>query len=137
LAPYPERNPNAFSGNPRRMKPPRRRSLTLASQQKSFLCFSFARAGCLLLKGKECFAWLCSDRAGRWGWPLLYLLGRLGIPPPNPLLPSRPRVGGRIFWRRQIEILPLPHPPGARASWWNSLEEYQYRKIILYRTILQ
>jgi hypothetical protein len=26
------------------MKPPHRRSLTLASQQKNFLCFSFARA---------------------------------------------------------------------------------------------
>jgi hypothetical protein len=45
-APYSERNPNAFPANPRRMKPPRRRSLMLASQQKSFLCFSdFARAG--------------------------------------------------------------------------------------------
>jgi len=44
------------------MKPPRRRSLTLASQQKSFLCFSdFARAGFFLLKGKEnFFAGLCS-----------------------------------------------------------------------------
>jgi len=40
---------------------PRRRSLTLASQQKSFLCFSFARAGLFLLKGKEnFFAGLCS-----------------------------------------------------------------------------
>jgi hypothetical protein len=37
LAPHPERNPNPFSGNPRRMKPPRRRSLTLASQPKNFL----------------------------------------------------------------------------------------------------
>jgi len=33
-APYPERNPNAFSANSRRMKPPRRRSLTLAAKQK-------------------------------------------------------------------------------------------------------
>jgi len=40
---------------------PRRRSLTLASQQKSFLCFSFARAGFFLLKGKEnFFAGFCS-----------------------------------------------------------------------------
>ena len=33
MAPYPERNPNAFSGNPRRVKPPRRCSLTLAAKQ--------------------------------------------------------------------------------------------------------
>jgi hypothetical protein len=40
---------------------PRRRSLTLASQQKSFLCFSFVRAGFVLLKGKEnFFAGFCS-----------------------------------------------------------------------------
>jgi len=40
---------------------PRRRSLTLASQQKSFLCLSFARAGFFLLKGKEnFFAGFCS-----------------------------------------------------------------------------
>jgi len=38
------------------MKPPRRRLLTLASQQKSFLRISdFARAQFFLLKGKENF----------------------------------------------------------------------------------
>jgi len=56
------------------MKPPRRRSLPLAAQQKSFLCISdFVRAGFFLLKGKEnFFAGLCSDRARRRGWPLFY-----------------------------------------------------------------
>jgi len=45
-------------------------------------------------------------------------VGRLGIPPPNPLLPSRPRLGGRIFWRgyysnkddRIVIIVPIPNP---------------------------
>jgi len=54
--------------------PPRRRSLPLATQQKSFLCFSwFAHAGFFLLKGKEnFFAGFCSQRAGRRAWPLLF-----------------------------------------------------------------
>jgi hypothetical protein len=48
-------------GNETATDSPRRRSLTLASQQKSFLCFSFARAGFFLLKGKEnFFAGFCS-----------------------------------------------------------------------------
>src|SRR3989344_1057996 len=45
-----------FLNETRPRKPPRRRSLTLASQQKSFLCISdFARARFFLLKGKENF----------------------------------------------------------------------------------
>jgi len=60
---------------------PRRRSLTLASQQKSFLCFSFARAGFFLLKRKEnFFAGFCSERAGGGAGTL----GRGGIPPTPP-----------------------------------------------------
>ena len=45
---------------------PRRRSLTLASQQKSFLRISFARAGFFLLKGTENFllASASSDAGG-------------------------------------------------------------------------
>ena len=84
--PHPERNPNAFSGNPRRMKPPRRRSLALATQQKSFLCISdFARAGFFLLKGKEnFFAGFCSQRAGRRDWPLFFARTRRNSPPTPP-----------------------------------------------------
>src|SRR3989338_3471076 len=56
VAPHPERNPNAFSGNPRRMKPHRRRSLTFAAPQKNTLCsFRFARARFLLLLMKRVF----------------------------------------------------------------------------------
>jgi len=49
---------------------PRRRSLMLATQQKSFLCISdFARPRFFLLKGKEnFFAGFCSERAGRRGF---------------------------------------------------------------------
>ena len=79
--------------------PPRRRSLTLATPKKSFVrIFGFARVRFFLLKGKQNFSLVfCSERAG--GWALRTSLGRLGIPPPNPLLPSRPRFGKRIFWR--------------------------------------
>src|SRR3990167_9267785 len=80
--------------------PPRRRSLTLATPQKSFLCISdFARAGFFLLKGKQnFFVVFCSERAG--GGAFRTSLGRLGIPPPNPLLPSRPRTRGQVFCLR-------------------------------------
>ena len=80
--------------------PPRRRSLTLATPQKSFLCISdFARAGFFLLKGKQIFfVVFCSERAG--GGAFRTSLGRLGIPPPNPLLPSRPRTRGQVFCLR-------------------------------------
>ena len=45
-----------FLNETRPRKPPRRRSLTLASQQKRFLCISdFARARFFFLKGKENF----------------------------------------------------------------------------------
>ena len=56
-----------FLNETRPRKPARRRSLSLATQQKSFLRFSwFARAGFLFLKGKEnFFAGFCSERAGR------------------------------------------------------------------------
>jgi len=50
---------------PEQRKPPRRRSLTLASPQKSFVCgFRYARAR-FFLKGKQNFSVVsCSDRAG-------------------------------------------------------------------------
>ena len=81
------------------MKPPRRRSLTLASQQKSFLCFSFARAGFFLLKGKEnFFAGFCSQRAGRRDWPLFF--EREWRNSPHTPLPPFPFGDGRNFWRR-------------------------------------
>ncbi|MFH2004841.1 MAG: hypothetical protein ABIK27_08960 [Bacteroidota bacterium] len=83
---------------------PRRRSLSLATPQKSFVrIFGFARAGFFLLKGKQNFSVVfCSERAG--GGALRTSLGRLGIPPPNPLLPSRPRFGKRFF-RRRISVV--------------------------------
>ena len=91
-----------FLTETRPRKPPRRRSRSLprtelrsgaglASQQKSFLCFSFARAGLVvslsnpffLLKGKEnFFAGFCSERAG--GGAGLYFLPRQGGIPPTP-----------------------------------------------------
>src|SRR3989344_6664082 len=90
----PGQNPNFLSNESRRMKPPRRRSLTLAAPQKNTLCsFHFARAGFFLLKGKECFAWLCSERAGGGAGLFLYSLGRLGIPPPQPH-PAEPSSRG-------------------------------------------
>jgi len=75
---------------------PRRRSLTLASQQKSFLCFSFARAEFFLLKGKEnFFAGFCSLRAGRRGSN-----ARARRNSPHTPLPPRPRFGGEKFLRQ-------------------------------------
>src|SRR3989344_463819 len=105
MAPHPERNPNAFSGNTRRMKPPRRRSLPLASQQKSFLYVSdFARAGFFLPrlrrdfggqgKGKEnFFAGFCSQRAGRLDWPLFFARTRRNSPHPPSAVFLRGRTG--------------------------------------------
>ncbi|MDE2439281.1 MAG: hypothetical protein KGN01_07880 [Patescibacteria group bacterium] len=78
---------------------PRRRSLTLASQQKSFLCFSFARAGFSLLKGKEnFFAGFCSERAGRRGCPQ-FDFARARRNSPHTPLPPRPRFGGEKILR--------------------------------------
>jgi hypothetical protein len=59
-----------FLNETRPRKPARRRSLSLATQQKSFLRISdFARAGFFLLKGKEnFFAGFCSQRAGGRGF---------------------------------------------------------------------
>ena len=81
-------------------KSARRRSLPLATQQKSFLCVSdFARARFFLLKGKEnFFAGFCSERAGRRAWPLFFARTRRkggvgGIPPCS-------CGDGRDFWRR-------------------------------------
>ena len=75
------------------MKPSHRRAGNRHAPQKSFLCFSrFARARFFLLKGKEnFFVLLCSDEQGG-GDGLCLSLGRGGIPPPNPLLPPRPRT---------------------------------------------
>jgi|GEM_PF-6403666 len=83
-------------------KPPRRRSLTLATPQKSFVCdFPFARDPFFPLKGKQNFSVVsCSDEQGGGAGYFLFPLGRDGIPPPNPLLPPRPRLDGRNFWRR-------------------------------------
>jgi len=90
------------------MKLPRRRSLMLASQQKSFLCVSdFARVGFFLLKGKVRFsARLCSDEQG--GGASLRL-GRLGIPPLNP--PAEPSSLGRAdFLAADLFFLALAPP---------------------------
>ena len=78
--------------------PPRRRSLTLATPQKSFLhIFYFARPRFFLLKGKEnFFAGLCSERAGRRG----FASARARRNSPHTPLPPRPRLGWRNFLRR-------------------------------------
>jgi len=77
--------------------PPRRRSLPLATQQKSFLYISdFARAGFFLLKGQEnFFAGFCSERAGRRG----FASARARRNSPHTPLPPRPRFGGEKFLR--------------------------------------
>src|SRR3989344_3328742 len=90
------------------MKPPRRRSLTLAAPQKNTPCsFHFARAGLVvslsnpffLLKGKEnFFAGFCSQRARRRGWPLFFARTRRNSPPTP--LPPFPCGDGRDSWRR-------------------------------------
>ena len=81
-------------------KPARRRSLPLATQQKSFLCISdFARTGFFLLKGKEnFFAGFCSERAGRRDWPLFFARTRRNSP--HTPLPPCSCGDGRDFWRR-------------------------------------
>ena len=75
--------------------PPRRRSLTLATPQKSFLhIFYFARARFFLLKGKEnFFAGLCSERAGRRG----FASARARRNSPHTPLPPRPRLDWLFF----------------------------------------
>src|SRR3990167_7300767 len=77
--------------------PPRRRSLTLATQQKSFLrIFYFARARFFLLKGKEnFFAGFCSERAGWRG----FASARARRNSPHTPLPPRPRLGWPFFRR--------------------------------------
>ena len=89
--------------------PPRRRSLTLATPQKSFLrIFYFARARFFLprlrrgfggqVKGKEnFFAGLCSERAGRRG----FASARARRNSPHTPLPPRPRFRRRFFRRTQ------------------------------------
>ena len=76
--------------------PPRRRSLTLATQQKRFLrIFYFARARFFLprlrrgfggqVKGKEnFFVVFCSERAGRRGFASTRARGGMTPPPPPP-----------------------------------------------------
>jgi len=81
--------------------PPRRRSLTLATPQKSFLhIFYFARARFFLLKGKEnFFAGLCSERAGRRG----FASARARRNSPHTPLPPRPRLDW-LFFRRNLRV---------------------------------
>ena len=84
--------------------PPSRRSLTLATPQKSFLyIFYFARP-IFFLKGKEnFFAGLYSKRAGRRVRSLSACWrtsARARRNSPHALLPPRPRLGWRNFWRR-------------------------------------
>ena len=77
--------------------PPRRRSLTLAIPQKSFLhIFYFSPARFFLLKGKEnFFAGFCSERAGRRG----FASARARRNSPHTPLPPRPRFRRRFFQR--------------------------------------
>ena len=109
--------------------PPRRRSLTLATQQKSFLhIFYFAHARFFLLKGKEnFFAGFCSERAGRRG----FASARARRNSPHAPLPPRPRFGYRrnLYFASQNapqekEVLPLPQPTRARATIRNSLDDF-------------
>src|SRR3989344_701821 len=108
-----------FLNETRPRKPARRRSLPLATQQKSFLRISdFARAVFFLLKGKEnFFAGFCSQRAGRRAWPLFFARTRRNSP--HTPLPPFPCSDGRNFWRRQISF-PCP-TTRARKSLRNSL----------------
>ena len=75
-----------FLTETRPRKPARRRSLPLATQQKSFLCISdFERARFFLLKGKEnFFAGFCSLRAERRAWPLFFARTPRNSPPHTP-----------------------------------------------------
>ena len=126
------------------MKPPRRRSLTLAAPQKNTPCsFHFARAGLVvslsnpffLLKGKEnFFAGFCSQRARRRGWPLFFARTRRNSP--HTPLPPRPRFSRRrnLYFAKQNEpqrFLPLPHPPSARATTRNSLFDLRFYFVLL------
>jgi hypothetical protein len=89
-----------FLTETRPRKPARRRSLQLATQQKSFLCISdFARAGFFLLKGKEnFFVGFCSERAGRRGWPLFFARTRRNSPHTLPFFSA-------VFLRGRTEFL--------------------------------
>ena len=108
-----------FLNETRPRKQARRRSLPLATQQKSFLCISdFARAGFFLLKGKEnFFAGFCSQRAGRRDWPLFFARTRRNSP--HTPLPPCSCGDGRKFWRRRYSF-PCP-TTRARKSLRNSL----------------
>ena len=110
-------------------KPARRRSLALATQQKSFLCISdFARAGFFLLKGKEnFFAGFCSERAGRRGWPLFF--AREWRNSPHTPLPPCSCGDGRDFWRRLISF-PCP-TTRARKSLRNSLSHCLFSNFLV------
>jgi hypothetical protein len=82
--------------NPPRRPPP----LTLRRQPRRnifFTIFFFARAPEIFsIKEKKMFLLGSALQVfGRCGGAST--LGRLGIPPPDPLLPSRPRFGAEIF----------------------------------------
>src|SRR3990167_10881867 len=121
-APHPERNPNAFSGNPRRMKPPRRRSLTLAAPQKNTLCsFHFARARFFLLLMKRVFfcGVLPSKYSGRWrGCPQFDFAKEKRNSPqtPLPLFLCSNGTGTEAGGQKFLPPNPPPFFPPASAS---------------------
>ncbi len=81
---------------PDQRKPPRRRSLTLASQQKSFLCISdFARARFFLLKGKGIFLLGSALTRGRRA-TIFARTARHSSPQPPPAEPSSPKNSGDL-----------------------------------------
>ncbi len=81
--------------------PPRRRELTLATPQKSFLCISdFARDQFFLLKGKQNFSLsVCSLRAGRRGFASTRARRNSPLEPPFRVA----LAGGQVF-RPRSEI---------------------------------
>ncbi len=118
---------NFFRGETERMNQPRHPPSTADIKEKYSLLFGFARDRFFLLKRKEHFSLVFLLTEAVYSLGLLitkalnescgsskYLLphpqcfgqvaglmrtplGRLGIPPPNPLLPSRSRSGKRFF----------------------------------------
>jgi len=86
--------------------------------EKYSLPFSFcARRIPFSPNEKSIFLWCLALTSNAAGLVSIFSLGRLGIPPLNPPLPSRPRLGRRIFWRRiEFPFLPLPQPSCVRAT---------------------
>jgi len=97
LAVCPEQNPNFLPNESRRMKPPRRRSLPLATPQKNTLCsFHFARPISFSPNEKSIFLWRFALTSKAAGLASIFCKNTAEFPPHPP---------SAVFLRGRTEIL--------------------------------